>query len=388
MAELTPRDNVKKQVSEILKKVDRLLKSGEMDQAMREIVRAKQLDPKNVYIYAYEERLSFLRSAHVKNIDQEKTREEAQEGARRSDEERKKALEEQHRVEEEAAKKNAEEKRRAEEDRKRQEREQQQNEEEQQRHQDLQKHIPELELDHQSALAEYKQALALAWEDGSSTTREDVLLVELRQLLHISIEEHARLEKEIKIEIYRKEIRDAWSAGSVTPQGEKRLAAFREQLNITPQEHVGMEAQYLWEVRAAQEKPKIVFIDDDDKFLEIMSQIIREAGFDVEPFTTTDEAYTYLKTATPDMIVSDINLETSTMGGFSFFEKVREIERLVDVPFIFLSGLTDDVLIRTGKELGVDEYLTKPISDDTFLATIRGKIKRYKQMKKMREKKQ
>ncbi|MEK6565816.1 MAG: response regulator, partial [Bacteroidota bacterium] len=86
----------------------------------------------------------------------------------------------------------------------------------------------------------------------------------------------------------------------------------------------------------------------------------------------------------PDLIICDINLETSTMGGFTFFEKIREINELAEVPFIFLTGLTDEVLIRTGKELGVDDYLTKPISEKALLSTIKGKIKRFQELKKHR----
>jgi DNA-binding response OmpR family regulator len=65
------------------------------------------------------------------------------------------------------------------------------------------------------------------------------------------------------------------------------------------------------------------------------------------------------------------------MGGFSFYEKIRKFEHLHNVPFVFLSGLTDEVLIRTGKELGVDDYLTKPISEQNLIAVIKGKLKRF-----------
>ena len=128
-------------------------------------------------------------------------------------------------------------------------------------------------------------------------------------------------------------------------------------------------------------------IDDDLKFLNIVTETLREANFNVRGFATSDDAFRFLKENAPDMIISDINLETSTMGGFTFYEKIRELDHLVNVPFIFLSGLTDEVLIRTGKELGVDDYLTKPFSDETLLATIKGKLKRFKRLSQISKKK-
>ena len=90
-----------------------------------------------------------------------------------------------------------------------------------------------------------------------------------------------------------------------------------------------------------------------------------------------------MKKFTPDIILCDINLETSTMGGFTFFEKVQEIDHLKKVPFIFLSGLNDDVIIRTGKEMGADDYLTKPIKGQNLLAALRGKLKRFEQLREI-----
>jgi DNA-binding response OmpR family regulator len=111
--------------------------------------------------------------------------------------------------------------------------------------------------------------------------------------------------------------------------------------------------------------------------LLLISQILTYHGYQVTSLTTSDEAYALLREWRPRLILSDINLETSTMGGFSFYEKIRELKHLHDVPFIFLTGLSDEVLIRTGKELGADDYLTKPISEQNLIAAVKGKLKRF-----------
>jgi CheY-like chemotaxis protein len=110
--------------------------------------------------------------------------------------------------------------------------------------------------------------------------------------------------------------------------------------------------------------------------------MLADHGYEVTALTTSDEAYTLLKQWKPGLILCDVNLETSTMGGFSFYEKIRQLEHLQQVPFMFLTGLSDDVLIRTGKELGVDDYLTKPISEENLVAAIKGKLKRFGEMRR------
>lgn len=121
MAELTPRDDIKKAVSEILKRVDQLLKAFSLEEARQQIARAKEIDPKNVYVFAYEERLNLL-IQEKKARDEEEARRKAEEEKRQKEEEaRRKQQEEQRRVEEEKRRKEEEAKRKQEEDRKRKE---------------------------------------------------------------------------------------------------------------------------------------------------------------------------------------------------------------------------------------------------------------------------
>jgi PleD family two-component response regulator len=236
-------------------------------------------------------------------------------------------------------------------------------------------------------LERYQSELAHAWEDGALTPFEDEQLKELRMELGIPIQEHSRLTKKAQFNAYLAAFRQAWSSGAITPERFSELSDMRKRFHISPEESDRLEAEILWEARSSTQPATLIVIDDDVRLLNLVSDILREASYSVRTFTTSDDAFKYLKENTPDMIISDINLETSTMGGFTFYEKVREMDHLQNVPFIFLSGLTDEVLIRTGKELGVDDYLTKPFSDETLLATIKGKLKRFKKLSQSTKKK-
>ena len=288
MTELTPRDDNRKRVSEILKRVDQLIKSHDYEQAQLETERAKDIDPKNVYITAYQERINVL-------IEQAQRDRAAKEARDREEEETRKKLEEE-RAKEEGIR--------------------------------------------QQRVAE-----------------EQVRQEETQRRKKIEDEEELRVKKE---EDTRRRLDEARrkSSGETVPKTSRKSEGTM---------------------------PKVFVIDDDEKLLQILKNTIEEEQFEVFAFSTSDDAYKTLKEETPDLIVSDINLETSTMGGFSFYEKVRELDHLQEVPFVFLSGLSDEVLIRTGKELGIDDYITKPFSDKNLLAVIKGKIKRYRELKASRK---
>lgn len=384
MAQLTPRDDIKKRVSEILKRVDQLQKAGNLQHALEEIERAKELDPRNVYVRAYEERVTHLISQQKQKAETEQKRQEeirrkeAEEARRRAEEKQAKRLDEGRggqtsdgvrfdgqRIHE-ALKRIRDETLRG--------------KDTQVPHRKVQTVPPSAAVDEDS-LKMYRKVLEDFWDRGAFSSEEQEQLKLLRISFSISDEVHGELEKEVQRESYSKALKVALSEKKFSPDS-IQVAELRKQFRISKQEHNQLLLKLRSDIAPRSEKPKILLVDDDDQLLQLTAEFLEDAGYEVKALNTSDEAYALLQHYVPDLIVSDINLETSTMGGFSFYEKIREMERVNEIPFIFLSGLTDEILIRTGKELGVDDYITKPFSEETLLAVIKGKLRRYEQIRK------
>lgn len=240
---------------------------------------------------------------------------------------------------------------------------------------------PEPNTDRLETLERYKLVLSSVWADGAATQEEIATLEQLRQLLSVSHEEHDRIEKEVQLDTYVEAFKRAWNSGKISPKDVSILAELRERFKISMEKHLAIESRILWEIQPEKTRPTILVVDDDEHLLEVVAKTLNDAGYFTAPFSTSDEAYAYLLESSPDLILCDVNLRTSTMGGFAFYEKVRELQQTREIPFIFLSGLTDETLVRTGKELGVDDYLSKPVSEEILLATIRGKLRRYQELR-------
>lgn len=124
--------------------------------------------------------------------------------------------------------------------------------------------------------------------------------------------------------------------------------------------------------------PLIMLVDDDARILNEMKSLLQDNGYIVTSFLRAEDALEYFRDRTPDLVICDVHLETSGFGGFALHEKMREFDHLQNVPFIFLSGLRDTAIILTGKQVGADDYLTKPIDPDALLAVVKGKLKRFR----------
>jgi two-component system sensor histidine kinase/response regulator len=74
----------------------------------------------------------------------------------------------------------------------------------------------------------------------------------------------------------------------------------------------------------------------------------------------------------PDLIISDILMPA--LNGFEMFEKLQENKKTASIPLIFLSAKAEKEDIRTGMNLGAEDYLTKPLNINDLLSAVENKI--------------
>ena len=98
-------------------------------------------------------------------------------------------------------------------------------------------------------------------------------------------------------------------------------------------------------------KKKIFVIDDESDIQEILRINLEKEGFDVEVWSSGEEALNALKkNEGPDLIILDIMMEG--MDGYEFCKEIRSSGELRKIPVIFLSARVEEFDKVLGLELG------------------------------------
>jgi DNA-binding NarL/FixJ family response regulator len=121
---------------------------------------------------------------------------------------------------------------------------------------------------------------------------------------------------------------------------------------------------------------RILVVEDEDIIRESVAEILELNGFQVLTASDGLQALSLLDHETPDLILADIMMPQ--MNGYQFFQRVRSNPDWVWIPFIFLSAKAAGEDVRFGKELGVDDYLRKPIDAEDLISAVIGRLHRYK----------
>lgn len=113
---------------------------------------------------------------------------------------------------------------------------------------------------------------------------------------------------------------------------------------------------------------KIVCIEDDSETAALIAEELVDRGYAVALAHDGGEGFAAILRTMPDLVLSDISMPV--MSGFELLERLTALApRFSTMPFVFLTALTDRDNELKGRQLGADDYVTKPIDFDV-LATI------------------
>ncbi|HML13216.1 MAG TPA: response regulator [Xanthobacteraceae bacterium] len=124
-----------------------------------------------------------------------------------------------------------------------------------------------------------------------------------------------------------------------------------------------------------QVRKKILCIEDDRELAALLVEELAERGYDVAVCCDGKEGLATILRTRPDLVLCDISLPV--MSGFEVLELLSAIvPRAADVPFVFLTALTDRDSELKGRRLGADDYVTKPVDFERLGAIIAARLTR------------
>ena len=117
---------------------------------------------------------------------------------------------------------------------------------------------------------------------------------------------------------------------------------------------------------------RILVLEDDARLNRTVCTYLNDSGFQAKGCLDATSAYDELYNSLYDLIISDIMMPG--VDGFEFAENVRRVSR--HIPILFMSARDDLPSKQRGFQLGIDDYMVKPIELDELLLRVRALLRR------------
>lgn len=118
---------------------------------------------------------------------------------------------------------------------------------------------------------------------------------------------------------------------------------------------------------------KVLVIEDSEISLAMLENLLEGAGYDVMLASDGVTGRKLARTKKPHLIILDIEMPGE--NGYETLQKLKDNPDTVDIPIIFVSGLTDINDKVNGFELGAVDFITKPYEPIEVLMRVKVHLK-------------
>ena len=118
----------------------------------------------------------------------------------------------------------------------------------------------------------------------------------------------------------------------------------------------------------------ILVVEDHKPLLTAIQEVLEVEGYSVLTAGNGVRALAVMENNTPDIIIADIMMPQ--MDGYTLYDRVRSHPDWVPIPFIFLTAKAERDDILRGKDLGVEDYITKPFDPEELVIAVRSRLRR------------
>lgn len=113
---------------------------------------------------------------------------------------------------------------------------------------------------------------------------------------------------------------------------------------------------------------KLLIIEDDRSMLDLLRVHLKAVGHEVRTAPDAADGIRAILAEPPDLILSDIAMPY--LDGMELLRALRSDPMTRRIPVIFLTGRSDDDTLVKARQLGADDFLTKPIQVEDLLSSI------------------
>jgi DNA-binding NarL/FixJ family response regulator len=125
---------------------------------------------------------------------------------------------------------------------------------------------------------------------------------------------------------------------------------------------------------------KILVIEDEPEMRRNITTLLRY--YDYEPIAAENGrvAVEMARREKPDLILCDVMMPE--LDGYGVLQELQSDASLAQIPFIFLTAKGEKDDLRSGMNLGADDYLTKPVVNADLVRAIESRLRRSEQQMK------
>lgn len=121
-------------------------------------------------------------------------------------------------------------------------------------------------------------------------------------------------------------------------------------------------------------KTIILLIEDVGDIREKIKELLMLAGYNVIIAANGKDGLDAIHKNLPDLVLCDIQIPG--LDGYGVMSAIKNIPHMIGVPFVFMTSKSDPKELRKGMNMGADDFLVKPFTNEELLNVVSNHLKK------------
>jgi ActR/RegA family two-component response regulator/cell fate (sporulation/competence/biofilm development) regulator YlbF (YheA/YmcA/DUF963 family) len=231
----------------------------------------------------------------------------------------------------------------------------------------------------QGAAKKLRVEMEKVWMNGAPKEREIQSLHELAASMGVPEDVERSLRREVKLDMYSRAVKEVISKRKLLKSSSNTLEWLRKVYQVTLEEYLEYESKFLMDLVADQFKGTILFVSSDAKSTRDLTGRLKTSGFAVVMATSPENALEKIEKVSPHYILCDTQFPAANLSGVKFLHVLRVNPKFSFIPFILLCETKDDLAQLGSSELRPTEgYIEKPADFDALTALMDEKAEAFR----------
>jgi diguanylate cyclase (GGDEF)-like protein len=119
---------------------------------------------------------------------------------------------------------------------------------------------------------------------------------------------------------------------------------------------------------------RILVLDDDEEYTDVISLTLEDAGLHTKAINDPTKIIGEVLEFNPDLVILDMYMPE--VNGMEIAQILRQHESCCDIPLLFLSAETDPAIRAAALNIGVDDFLMKPVDHKYLVSAVANRAQR------------
>jgi CheY-like chemotaxis protein len=230
----------------------------------------------------------------------------------------------------------------------------------------------------QTNVLQLRTAMEKSWLNGAPNEQDGEKLHKFALSLAIPENVEHSLRREVKLKMYSNAVKEVISKRQLLRSSSSTLEWLRKVYQVTMEEYLEYETRFLLDLVADQYKGTLLYVSPDLKGKDELLPRLKAAGYAVVLSGTPEEALEKIEKVNPNLILCHTEFSPGSLSGIKFLHLLRGSAKFNFIPFILLCDSAEVSQLQSSELRQHEGYLKKPVDVDDLLIAMGEKLDHFR----------